>query len=130
MHHIFAHPLEAEVLESFLHDAHIHIGAWPRLEVFAAFLEWPHEHWRAHHLVVTESIRHDGAQTDQHVGQDRQRLAGVAADAIGEPTCALLTRVVELDHLLVELCVVCGSHVHNGGTFDRAALGALRLRSS
>ena len=112
-------------MESLLHDAHIHIGAWPWLKVFAAFFQWPREHWRAHHLVVTESIRHDGAQTDQHIGQDRQRLAGIAADAIGEPTCALLTRVVELDHLLVELRVVCSANIHHIGTLKR-----LRLRSS
>src|SRR5262249_15391841 len=85
----------------------------PRRKVILAY-ERAHQDRRAKHLVVGDAVGEHRAKADQRVREDRQRLAGLTADAVIKPFCALLAYLIEFDHLSVESCVVGGSQVHDG----------------
>ena len=91
MRDVFGKPFQAGPLQLFLQLANV--GVRHRMRREAGFVgKRFHQHRRAQHLVVTEVVRPLRAQDNQGVGQNRQRFAGLALEAVVEPFGA---RVVE-----------------------------------
>ena len=83
--------VEAGVLQVFLHVGDIVVGDGPRLEVGGFSDDRLHEHRHARHFIEGDAFfqRRVGPQGDERIGDDRQRLAGIAFDAVVAPGAAV-----------------------------------------
>jgi hypothetical protein len=122
---ILPNALEPEVLQPVLHDADVDIGERPLGEVVLA-LERLHQHRRAQHLVVGDGVGPHRANTDQGVGQYRQRLRlfAAAADALRQPCTVEIGRAWALALSRLGLCALTAVIVRLG--IDDLHVGARR----
>src|SRR6266511_3340122 len=103
---------QAEALQPLLNNPNVYVGDRSRCE-YGLLLQWRHKHRGSHHFIKCEGVRHYRPQSDQGVGENRQRLAGCAADALCKPAAAPLASAIEFKRLNIKIGVFLGVVDHS-----------------